>query len=345
MKKLSEYDQDAVKLAGDAFNKILKFNLDKGLAALRQMPQAGILYHYTTASGLQGILEKNELWATSAYFLNDPAEITYGCDRLRAVLDDWLENDAKMRSPDSLTVCFVKDLRKFFGENLLKKEIIRPIYLACFCEEDNLLSQWRAYGQSGGYSVGLRTPSVDTLSLGEGFSPEPNAYTSVWTKVEYDINQQKAQCDALLSSMLTLFDDTATAEAIRTISDHPLTGYVAFLNVIADILLEEIVRFKHEAFRVEKEWRIVIRRRQLKKQATDDGGKTPLKTHYRALNGMLVPYVKLIPSGNAKHLPIKCIRSGPTFDKTTAAMALHMLLEDNAYPPVRVLGSDIAVKL
>ena len=37
-----------------------------------------ILYHYTTASGLVGILQSNRLWATSAIFMNDVNELNYG---------------------------------------------------------------------------------------------------------------------------------------------------------------------------------------------------------------------------------------------------------------------------
>ena len=47
------------------------------------------------------------------------------------------------------------------------------------------------------------------------------------------------------------------------------------LTATMDILLEEIVRFKSEAFNVEKEWRAVVRQREFYKQGTDDGGKTP----------------------------------------------------------------------
>jgi hypothetical protein len=44
----------------------------------------------TRAAAFADIIEKNELWATSAYFLNDSAEITYSYGVLKEVLDDWL---------------------------------------------------------------------------------------------------------------------------------------------------------------------------------------------------------------------------------------------------------------
>jgi hypothetical protein len=65
------------------------------------------------------------------------------------------------------------------------KEYGEPIYLSCFCEDDNLLSQWRAYGTSGGYSLGFQFSFNDFISF-LGFKPEPSTYTAKWVKVEYD---------------------------------------------------------------------------------------------------------------------------------------------------------------
>ena len=221
--------------------------------------------------------------------------------------------------------------------------MIDPIYLACFCEDDNLLSQWRAYGQSGAYSLGLRVPA--DVFANQGFKPAPSTYTSRWIRVEYERKEQMAKCAVSLKELLNAFDNPETAEAMRTIADHPLLGYSKLLRVVGDVLLEEIVAFKHEAFKVEKEWRVVVRRRELTKQATDDAGKAPTPIYFRSSNGMLVPYVKLIPIDPRKKLPIACIRSGPTLEKTTTTMAICMMLDRNGFSGVRVHGSDIPTRL
>jgi hypothetical protein len=46
---------------------------------------------------LKGIVETNELWATSAYFPNDSAEITYGYSLLDEVLKDWISEISVFR--------------------------------------------------------------------------------------------------------------------------------------------------------------------------------------------------------------------------------------------------------
>jgi hypothetical protein len=338
---LSEYDKSAVELANSALGQIVKFHNDQEVIAPRTTPAKGLLHHYTTADGLKGIIEKNELWATSAYFLNDSAEITYGYGLLKEVLDDWLAKNP--RPEESVTLGLARGLRKLFGDDLLNRNLIRPIYLACFCEDDNLLSQWRTYGQSGGYSLGFRVPP-DIVFAGQGFKPEPNTYTSKWAKVEYDRNEQAKKCSTILDPLLAIFDDPDTARAVTIVADHPLVGSSKIFSAIADILLEESVSFKNEAFEVEKEWRVVVRQRELTKQGTDDGGKTPLSLHFRTSQGMLVPYVKLIPPDPAKKMPIACIRSGPTLDKTTAGMAVCLMLDSNGFSGVQVRGSDISVR-
>ena len=95
---LSEYDQSAVKLASKAWGRIFKFNVKRAISS----PKSGLLYHYTDVEGLKGIIERNELWASSAYFLNDSAEITYGYGLLKEVLDDWLAKNH--RPEESLTL-------------------------------------------------------------------------------------------------------------------------------------------------------------------------------------------------------------------------------------------------
>ncbi|MGA2233856.1 MAG: DUF2971 domain-containing protein [Terriglobales bacterium] len=336
-KLLSEYDKSAVASAQAVFKQISTIYEHQ---YSDEPPPDTVLYHYTSAEGLKGIIESNELWATSAYYLNDSAEMFYGYNVLKDVLDQWLNNNS--RPGDSMTLGLARQLRTSF-EDLFQKRLLKPIYLTCFCEQDNLLSQWRAYGQSGGYSVGFRVlPKVGIF--GERLTPEPNIYTCRWTRVEYERTKQTEICRSILHPIFASLDEPTTAQAMRAVSEHPLFGYQKLLIATMDILLEEIVRFKSEAFKVEKEWRAVVRQREFLKQGTDDGGKTPVPVHFRTSRGMLIPYVKLVPWKRDKKLPIACIRSGPMLDTTMATVATCMMLEKNKFPRVRVHGSDITVR-
>ena len=160
--------------------------------------------------------------------------------------------------------------------------------------------------------------------------PEPNIYTGKWVKVDYDRDAQHKKCWAILDSVLPIFDDADTARAIATVGSHGVLGHSAIRTIISDILLEEIVGFKNKAFEVEKEWRIVVRQRELLKQGTDDTGKASPPVYFRSSKGMLVP------TKPDEGLPIVCVRTGPTLDKTTAGMAVRMLLDDNGFCNVNV---------
>jgi hypothetical protein len=106
-----------------------------------------LVYHYTNTAGLLGIIQGRKLWASDIQFLNDAMEINYG---VSVIMD-------KIRS-----------VRKKEDDNLRKvedelKRTTRPdpqhptwhLYATCFCDNGDLLSQWRSYGRDG-YAIGFR---------------------------------------------------------------------------------------------------------------------------------------------------------------------------------------------
>jgi hypothetical protein len=325
-----------VQQASAAVSGISKVHYSREIAP-KPLPPNGFLYHYTTAQGLKGIIEKNELWATSAYFLNDSTEIVYGCRVLKEALEEWMARD--QRGEESLSLGLARQLKDVFGEHLLNMKLVQPIFLCCFCENDNVLNQWIAYGKSSGYSFGFQVPTVR-----EGFRPEPNTCTSQWVKVEYDKGEQLKSCRTILDSILAIFDDEGIARAISAIGAHPLFGYNKIFRIIVDMLIEEIVSFKNEAFKGENEWRVVVRQREWVKQGTDDGSSVVKPVHFRcSSSGALIPYVRLIPSNEGGKLPIACVRSGPTKDTITTDLAVSLLLQENGFS-VPIRRSDIPLR-
>jgi len=94
-------------------------------------PCKGIIYHYTSAEGFRGIVERNEIWLTNTEFVNDPTE----CKALQTERDLFSEgeltNDLVKHAWDE----FIKSPR---GDN--------NTYIASFCSGEESLEQWRAYG-------------------------------------------------------------------------------------------------------------------------------------------------------------------------------------------------------
>ncbi len=180
------------KVVSEAFNKLYQFNAALR-AKKRTAPTRSLIFHYTTVDGLRGIIERNYLQASSAYFLNDSSEITYGSRVVCDALKEWQSKNRYRRAP--LAIQLARELQELFARDVPGETRMRPVYVACFCEDDNLLSQWRAYGQAGGYSLGFRMASGRG-----GMQPEPNIYTAEWVKVEYREKEQLASCNAILDA-------------------------------------------------------------------------------------------------------------------------------------------------
>jgi hypothetical protein len=99
-------------------------------------------YHYTTIDGLRGILANKKLWATDLAYLNDSTEYIYantlieeGIHKLGAhpILSPMLT--VLSDEPGPLASAF-------------------NVYASCFCQAEDLLSQWRAYsGKGTGYAI------------------------------------------------------------------------------------------------------------------------------------------------------------------------------------------------
>src|SRR5579863_7496945 len=174
---MEEQVEADLRTAAEAWKKLYRFTGARRPRTPQQLGPDASLFHYTTADGLKGIIEDNCLHASSAYFLNDSSEIDYGY----RVLDGVFEEFEKHRPswPSILTVRLVRELRQMFSSEAARVKRMKSIYVACFCEDGNLLSQWRAYGQSGGYCLGI-------TAFGEGparaIKPEPCIYTARWVK-------------------------------------------------------------------------------------------------------------------------------------------------------------------
>jgi hypothetical protein len=126
------------------------------------------LFHYTTVEGLKGIIESNSLWATSAYHLNDSSEIEYGCHLVTDILDEWVKANQQPGTAPTIPLLALDLVKDSFGQPFSRVGRHVGIYVSCFCDNGNLLSQWRAYGQSGGYSIGMLASGLEITMSAPG---------------------------------------------------------------------------------------------------------------------------------------------------------------------------------
>jgi hypothetical protein len=215
------------------------------LASWASVPKSGRLFQYTVAAGLKGILESGRLHATDLRFMNDSGELRYAQNLFREVLDSALPHyDSRLREPFSQ------------GIGLLDRREDQRFYAVCFCEEGDVLSQWRAYGSSGGgYAVGFDVRALVSLfapTIGSNLLHSTGS--QAFHRIDYNPWSQ-------LERVRTVIDGTLSAchECQSNFAGHPDLGNAvsSCVSHMVRSLFWEQTRIKHPLFHEEREWRIV----------------------------------------------------------------------------------------
>lgn len=288
-------------------------------------PGAGPLWHYTNADGLKGIVTTDRLWATDTAFLNDSAELVYGVElalaAIRAIADQGV-SASTARLMAGLGELDSGILRPFLDETL-------RLFVTCFCSDDDLLSQWRAYGgrgDAGGYAIGFQPPGP----LPAWGQSAPRYLTL--RKVIYDSAEQDRLAAGLVGPLVEHLEqdpgDDARVDAVTS----------ELVNGVAELA----AWCKHPAFEEEQEWRLTY-------QPLDGHGEEAPVLH-RTAGGLLVPYVELqVPRGvgaRAGVLPIVSVRCGPSQDPDRKARGVRSLFEASGrYGDVAVVSSAAPARL
>jgi Protein of unknown function (DUF2971) len=215
------------------------------------MNEPEILYHYTTAIGLMGIVQSQTLRATNAEFLNDAQELQFG----RPQVHDALLKQADELSPHSgagdANTSRASVMRsaayELAPDGLSAGRQYHFVYVACFCEAGDLLSQWRSYGASGGYTVGFRTSHLRLVQ-----PAEMEVRDSMTEEIEESATLVKVR-----------YGDAAVEEAVTSVLGSVAPKPVSHLGVIGfhraqSVVLPALAGIKHAAFSEEREWRLVV---------------------------------------------------------------------------------------
>ncbi|MGH3628057.1 MAG: DUF2971 domain-containing protein [Sciscionella sp.] len=247
-----------------------------------------------------GIAESRRLWASSAAFLNDSSEIVYIKTALEAVAHE-LETEFEEELPRR----FLRLIGPMFEEFVLGGY---DVYLACFCEEDDLLSQWRGYPSTGGgYAIGFRSSVI--------------ARNRMLRKVVYDEATQRQILGEMLRPACQHLAENADDS-----HDYIDRALLVGLRYHAAALAECSVCFKHPGFAEEKEWRLVrVNMRQ---------GEAPERVtpSFRESATGLLPYLPLeLEREGDEERPIAEVVVGPNTHPDLAARAAAELLGSVGY--------------
>jgi hypothetical protein len=292
-----------------------------------------VLYHYTDARGLLGIVHSQQLWASNAAFLNDSTEVTYIRGVLAEVAEQFRDEHVVTADIREYAVSAFAGTGRFSPTEGRTASVISiledaltmtggvfDVYVSCFCEWGDLLSQWRGYPSSGGgYALGMRPESI---RRGGG----------VLRRVIYDEETQRQLLYDLLAPIVEAVA-SANAEEGKDLWDWLVRDH---LGRVYASLQECSYCFKHPGFTEESEWRLVVLQARDPTQRPND----PPPDVRATLTGLL-PYLKRSLEGDA----VAEVVVGPSLQPTLAADAAIQLLSNAGYENARAIVAHSAIPL
>lgn len=261
------------------------------------------LHHYTTLEGAAGILASGDLWLSNARFSNDDEEIRYGHRIVEDVISQMMQESA-----DPIRLQRLNDIR-----DRVNAAMGDQVYICCFCEKDNLLSQWRGYAENGG-GVSFE---FDPLGFGLIAGPDcAHGLMRLW-KVFYRPEQQRDIIRKCIEYPYWPADDETT-------------------RYITDAIKFFLPTFKNADFAEEQERRLIF---------TPDPN-APVQPRFRTRRGLLVPYYSLQdlgprnPDGSAAfRVPVTGLTIGPSPHRALNVESLSQLVQALPPPAITVRAS------
>jgi Protein of unknown function (DUF2971) len=277
----------------------------------RSKARPAFLWHYTTGQGAIDIITSGTLWTTQVSCLNDSTEFTHASVVLRQAMVNLINDPA---APDDKRDLYRRRLEISQAQTLPTAPNY-PFFVACFSEDGDDLSQWRAYGGGeGGVALGFHPSNL--LQWG----PE----NRMLLPVQYERNVQDEQARRVLDAVYDYFvqDVASRHQGERAECENQFfLAWGVWLNYLAPI-------FKNDAFRGEKEWRIV---KQV--QLNDLNNLRQLK--FRQRQSMISRHFPLALGGSASlpcpHLPLSAVTIGPSRYKLISEESIRLLLITRGY--------------
>lgn len=187
------------------------------------------LFHYTDLRGVRGIITSKSLWLSKFTASNDISEITLAITQFQSFVESRVASLPKAEG-------------EFLREAATQLESFRRtnICVASFCEQPDLLSQWRSYGDDGrGIAIGFDTRRLAELANRNDLR--------LWRCV-YDEAMQVRILNDLVTMLLASFrgEPTGSVEARRRL----VSQFNATFLLVAPVI-------KDHRFVEEREWRLI----------------------------------------------------------------------------------------
>jgi hypothetical protein len=263
------------------------------LAGISQRRPPTTLYHYTTASGLLGILRSKAIWATNIRFLNDSREFALAMDLTREILRERL-SQAKAR--------YQQALYSVLSDGLSHSQESQ-LFVASFSANGDQLSQWRGYSSEGtGYSVGF--------NAGILLRPHGEEGPRFLLSCIYNPKQREELLHRVVSEVVRYAEENRVYETANRDRIHAAAfkRFAGLLSLAAPIV-------KDQSFEEELEWRLVA----------PSSSFDQADPQFRSGKSSLIPFFKYRLADEGADLEIREIIIGPTPEQELAELALKSL--------------------
>ena len=290
-----------------------------------------LLYHYTDQKGLQGILENDCLWATHHRFLNDASEC-------QGALDFFLAIDQIYSKEQETSPTYWIALRA----SLEKLTHLADPYFVSFSEEGEVsqfsgdrLSQWRGYALNRqGFSLGFEADYLKKLA--ENLTTDLRLATLLLPCV-YDDEVKAKVVKGILQDHAAAFErisqERSALSQPRTegIIDDP--SWRSIFRELQTSFLSYTSAFKHEGFKEENEWRLVL--------YVLDGVSGLNSIEFRVGTFGRTPYIKLPVGLKESDSSLRRIVVGPSKHKEQIVVSLRLELAKMGIHGVEVVPFKI----
>ncbi len=265
----------------------------------------GTLYHYTTFSGLLGIVRSRALWASDVRYMNDSAELKHTADLIKVEVRERIDSG---HTNGNLLAQFAD----WVAHRITNGHML---FGASFRSHGNLLSQWRGYSSPGkGVSLGFCPDYILECAQKQQF---------MIGKCMYEPHRQRALIKQVVDGVEQLAEDQASGGL--SASERSLLYRRAFASIETDLLRIAAI-LKHPSFREEKEWRIVS-------PVIANTAEAPIL--FREGHAMLVPYIEFDLGMGGTPPVMDHLYLGPTANINISMNSLKMFLEQHGIVPKR----------
>ncbi|RPH38144.1 DUF2971 domain-containing protein [bacterium] len=295
-------------------------------AGLNPPDRPKILYHFTDAAGLMGIIKDAGVWASLATSLNDRSEVTFGVELARKVLQERIKRSETL---------YLTSIVSFLDPGNVPDEVRLEVntFVISFCARIDKSGHWLHYGRSGdGFALGFEPGRLQVVPFD-------------LARVLYEEDEQRHAIERIIDNA-----ERALTNIVSSVSpDQQLYATRVGAHMVAAHLWALAPRLKNPAFGEEEEWRLLTyhlkggAHLELKGGHHGNGRAIPLQTGYRSVDGRVVPHQVL--SFSKTRLPLAEIVLGASVTIEPDDPGLRFFLEDlMPDQPIRLVRSHVPVR-